>query len=103
MSLSKLSIRALVFAVCAVFLVAAAHAQFRAGIEGTVTDSTGAAVKGAKVTVTNQETGNSVDVTTGDTGFYSVPHLPPGKYTVAVTLASFKTKVVKDIDVSAES
>ena len=54
MSLSKLSLRAIPLLACAVFFAAAAHAQFRAGIEGTVTDSSGAAVKGVKVSVTNQ-------------------------------------------------
>jgi carboxypeptidase family protein len=103
MSLSKHSSRVLIFAVCSLFLVAVAIGQFRAGIEGTVTDSTGAAVKDAKITVTNQETGASQELITSDTGFYSAPHLPPGKYTVTVTLTNFKTKVVKDIDVSAES
>jgi carboxypeptidase family protein len=103
MSLSKYSIRALVFALCSVFLAASASAQFRAGIQGTVTDTSGAAVKGAKVTVTSQETGASQDVTTGDTGFYSVAHLAPGLYTVSVALTGFKTNVIKDVEVSAEA
>jgi hypothetical protein len=41
------------------FCACPVYAQFRAGIEGTVTDSTGAVVKGAKISVTSQETGAS--------------------------------------------
>jgi hypothetical protein len=82
---------------------AAGYAQFRAGIEGTVTDPSGAAVKGAKITVTNQETGASQDVTTGDTGFYSVSHLAPGLYTVTASFTGFKTNIIKDVQVNAET
>ena len=103
MSLSKHFLRVLVFAVCSIFLVASTHAQFRAGVEGTVTDSTGAPVNGAKVTVANQETGKSIDATTNELGFYSVSNLPPGRYTVTAVLTGFKTKIIKDVDVSAES
>lgn len=102
MSLSKFSMRVLLLLACGL-LATAAWAQFRAGIQGTVTDSSGAAVKGAKITVTSQETGASQDVTTGETGFYSVAHLAPGLYTVAASLAGFKTKVTKDVQVAAEA
>lgn len=103
MSLSKYSIRTIVLLACVMVFAAAGYAQFRAGIQGTVTDTTGAAVKGATVKVTNQETGASQEVTTGDTGFYSVAHLAPGLYTVAVSFTGFKTNVIKDVQVSAET
>lgn len=102
MSLSKHSIRAIVFAVCALFLVASAHAQFRAGVEGTVTDRSGGVVKGAKVTVTSQETGASQEAISNDEGFYSVTHLAPGLYTITASMAGFKEKVIKDVKINAE-
>src|SRR2546425_6034106 len=102
MSLCKLFIRTTAFAACAVFLVGAAHAQFRAGIQGTVTDSTGAIVKGAKITVTSQETGVSQEAITNDEGFYSVSHLGPGLYTINASLTGFKVKIIKDVQVAAE-
>src|SRR5260370_30223301 len=77
-------------------------AQFRAGVEGTVTCSTGAVVKGAKITVTSQETGASQEATSNDNGFYSVLHLAPGLYTVNASLAGFKAKVIKDVLIKAE-
>lgn len=103
MFLSRLSIRVVMLMVCAAFLVLSAHAQYRAGIQGTVTDSSGAAVKGAKVTILNQETNASQDAMTGDTGFYSVGRLTPGLYTVTVSFTGFKTKVTKNVQVTAEA
>ena len=79
-----------------------AHAQFRAGIEGTVKDTSGAAVAGATVTITNQGTGKSQQVTTSEPGFYRVSGLAPGKYTVTASLAGFKQQTVKDVTVNAE-
>ncbi len=84
------------------FAAAVARAQFKAGIEGTVTDSSGAAVSGVTVTVTSQETAKSQQVTTSDAGFYRVSGLAPGRYTVTATFSGFKEQTVKDIQVNAE-
>ena len=90
------------FVVCALFLVSAAHAQFKASIQGTVMDSKGGAVPGAKVTVTNQETGTVRDTVASAEGFYRIPELPPGKYTVTIEAAGFKKSTSKDVSVEAE-
>ena len=60
MSLSKLSNQVVLVFACAAFLAVTAHAQFRAGIQGTVTDSSGAAVSNVKVTITERCPGASV-------------------------------------------
>src|SRR5256884_1854481 len=78
-----------------------AYAQFKASIQGTVTDPQGTAVPGAKVTVTNQSTGAVRETTTGDQGFYRVNELPPGSYTVTVEAGGFKQTNSKDIRVEA--
>ena len=52
-------------------------------IEGTVTDPTGAAVAGVTVTATRQG-GRSATATTNDEGFFRLPALEPGQYTVTV-------------------
>ena len=79
-----------------------AYAQFKASIQGTVTDPQGTAVPGAKVTVTNQSTGAVRETTTSDQGFYRVNELPPGSYTVTVEAGGFKQTISKDIVVEAE-
>ncbi len=57
---------------------------------GTVTDSTGAVVAGAKVTVTNQNTGFTRTVKTDAIGEYTVPSIPTGIYTVLAEMDGFK-------------
>ncbi|HTG15195.1 MAG TPA: TonB-dependent receptor [Blastocatellia bacterium] len=85
------------------FLCTVAGAQFKASIQGTVTDPSGAVVSGAAVTVTNQETNRSFEVKTGDDGFYRVSGLAPGKYSVTVELEGFKKRVLDDVTVNAEA
>lgn len=80
-----------------------AHAQFRAGIQGVVTDTAGGTVSGATVTLTSKETNQSQTTTTSDEGFYRFSGLAPGLYTVNVELQGFKKRVVEDVKVDAES
>ena len=53
-------------------------------ILGTVSDPSGAAVNGAKVTVTSQTKNVSVTDTTNESGNYSVTHLIPDVYSVRI-------------------
>lgn len=80
-----------------------AHAQFRAGIQGVVTDTAGGTVSGATVTLTSKETNQSQTTATSDDGFYRFSGLAPGLYTVSVELQGFKKRVVDDVKVDAES
>src|SRR5438132_1727262 len=84
------------------FAVGLARAQFKAGIEGTVMDSSGAAVSGVTVTVTSQETAKSQQVTTSDAGFYRVSGLAPGRHTVTATSSGFKEQTAKDNHTNAQ-
>jgi outer membrane receptor protein involved in Fe transport len=69
-------------------------------LTGTVKDQTGAAVAGATVTVTNQDTGETANpFTTSGEGFYRVSNLRPGRYSVTVEAAGFKKSVTTDVDV----
>ena len=80
-----------------------AYAQAVYGsILGTVTDPQGAAVAGAKVTVTDQRKGTTDTTTTNDSGNYSVTHLVPDTYTVKVEAQGFKASELKDISVGAD-
>ena len=58
--------------------------QGRGTILGTVTDSSGAAVRGAKVPIINVDTNNTIDAETNGDGFYTSPPLIVGKYQVTV-------------------
>jgi hypothetical protein len=70
-------------------------------IEGTVKDSSGAALPGVSVTVTNTDTGAQRVVVTGDEGSYRAPLLPLGTYAVVAELPGFKKFEQKGISLSA--
>jgi hypothetical protein len=76
-----------------------AHAQEITGsLLGTVRDSNGAAIAGAKVTITDAEKKVVVrTVTTNEDGQYSAPLLQAGVYDVAVEAQSFKQKVERAV------
>src|SRR5437879_5894244 len=80
----------------------ATYAQFKASLQGTVMDSGGAAIANAHVQVVEQTTGLTREATTSDQGFYRIPELPPGQYTVTVEAPGFKAAVSKNVDVKAE-
>jgi hypothetical protein len=63
----------------------------RARIVGTVTDSQGAVVPGANITVTNAATGSEYKITTNQEGYYQALELPIGSYKVKVQHSGFKT------------
>ena len=71
-------------------------AQTFGEITGTVTDSTGAVIAGAKVTITNAATAVPRTVETNEAGNYSVPFLNPGIYNITAELEGFKTARVDD-------
>ncbi len=64
-------------------------------INGTVTDPSGAAVPGAKVTITRTDTGTSTDVTTNSSGAYNSGSIFAGTYTVRVQAKGFATSETK--------
>ena len=80
-----------------------AQAQLGAAIQGTVKDSSGAALSGAKVTVTDEDTGRMATANTSPAGFFSVRGLTPGLYSVSVEAATFKTASVTHVAVEAET
>jgi outer membrane receptor protein involved in Fe transport len=74
------------------------HAQtVDTSIGGTVTDSSGAAVPGATVTVSSSRTGISKQAVSSPSGDYNINYLTPGSYDVSVTASGFGTSVQKGI------
>src|SRR5437870_2819043 len=76
---------------------ASLFAQDTASITGTVTDPSGAAVKGAQVRVSSPDRGIDHTVPTNDSGDYLVAGLPPGPVDVAVTAQGFKKFEAKGV------
>jgi hypothetical protein len=80
-----------------------ANAQFKAGIQGSVSDSAGAVIPSATVTLTNKETGLIQQTATSDNGFYRFSGLAPGNYSISFEKENFKKTVVDNVKVDAES
>lgn len=76
-----------------IFLLASsALAQTPTGeIEGAISDSSGAVIAGAKVTVTNPATNVQRVMQSNELGLYSAPALPPGVYNIRAEKAGFST------------
>src|SRR5262249_18252302 len=73
-------------------LTSLAHAQIRsATIAGSVKDASGAAIAAAEVAISNQETGISTRMNTGEEGQFAFPYLAAGPYSVTVTAPGFVT------------
>jgi hypothetical protein len=68
-----------------------------ATLSGTVTDPAGANIAQAKVTVQNVATGIKRNTTTNSDGWFTVPLLPPGNYTLTVEQAGFATITNRDV------
>ncbi len=71
-------------------------------VTGTVTDTTGAAIPNAAVTITNVETSAAQNATADASGSFNFPALPRGSYKVTATMAGFDTATQTfDLQVSA--
>jgi len=84
-------------------LAPVAPAQSTGGrIRGTVTDASGAAIAGAKVTLINEATSAARDAETNATGGYLFLEVPVGTYEVDITITGFKKYVRKGIPLNLD-
>jgi len=79
------------------FLPSMVLAQVKATIVGSVTDPSGAAMPGVKITVTNTDTSATRTLETNATGSYIAPELVPGHYGVKAEFKGFRTYSRTDI------
>ena len=83
------------------FLVLASQAFAQeATIVGTVTDSTGAVVPGAVITITSVDKGTARNITTNNDGQYAAPSLAIGHYTVRAEAKGFKAAEQKGVELN---
>src|SRR5438552_17829310 len=84
-------------------VTASAYAQTTNGnIQGTVVDPSGATLV-ATVTARNLDTGLSLSTVTTDAGLYSLPNLPPGRYSVTVEAPNLKKYMREGVTVQTGS
>ncbi|MGH9628636.1 MAG: carboxypeptidase-like regulatory domain-containing protein, partial [Bryobacteraceae bacterium] len=84
----------------AVVITLAAYAQVLpvGTADGTIADPSGAVLPDAKVTLTQRDTDQARTVVTNDAGYFYVPLLPPGPYTISAEKQGFK-RGVQDIEI----
>src|SRR5215213_2483918 len=90
---------------CGLFILCAmitAHAQFRAGVQGTISDSSGALVPDAKVILKDLETGKVQETNSGGEGFYRILGLAPGKYELTIEKSGYKKSLSENVTINAE-
>jgi Carboxypeptidase regulatory-like domain len=74
-----------------------AQGETTSAIEGQVTDATVAAIPGARVTVTNRDTGMQRSLKTDEEGRFNFPQLTPGSYCVKVEAAGFAPQQIANV------
>jgi hypothetical protein len=90
--------------VMALLCASQVRAQLLQGtIDGNVTDPSQAAVAGAKVTATDEQTNATRDTFTNTAGGYTLPTLPPGTYSIRVALPGFQTYTLTGVVVVVNS
>lgn len=99
--LQALSITGLTVSAIAMSAPAAAQDYTAGAVSGTVTDATGAAVSGATVTLTSNDTGGSRTTTSTATGAFRFSSLTPGNYTLKVTSPGAPDFTATDVRVVA--
>jgi hypothetical protein len=90
------------FALITTFIPTLLHAQASGTISGTVTDASGAAVSGAKVTVSGEVTGLVRETKTDSGGHYVVPLLGVASYKVQAEFTGFQTSVSTGIKLQVD-
>ena len=104
MKITRLRVCLNLICVCSFLLFAAftARAQVTtADVVGRVTDSSGAIVTNAKITLQNLATGAYRSMNTTDSGDYTFNLLPIGRYSVRMEAAGFKAYVVQELSIAA--
>ena len=91
----------LVFLLAALAATLSSAQEFRGAISGLVVDAAGSVVAGAKITVTETNTGTRIDTTSDTSGHYNVPFLLPGDYDVSVKVTGFKEFLRKGLHLGA--
>ncbi len=95
---SLLTVVALLFLVCAPAAPAAAQTSF-GGVNGTVTDPSGAVVPGATARLINEATNIESRITTNQSGYFSFVNVRPGAYVLRIEATGFKTAQVATFNV----
>lgn len=79
-----------------------ASAQFRASVQGTVTDPDGAVVPGAQLSLKDNATNRVLTAVSDGSGVYNFNALPADQFTLTVSAAGFTQKVIQNLQIIPE-
>src|SRR5690242_2318785 len=78
-------------------------AQTTGSIEGTITDSSGAAIPKANVVILNEQTGEQTKLVTNDSGYFVSANSPSGTYAISVDQPGFKQVKISGLKLDVNS
>ena len=87
---------------CILLSAAMAHAQYRTSIQGAVTDTSGAVIPGANLTLTNPATGEKQTRVSNDSGVYNFNALPAVPFRLEVEKDGFQKKQLDNLQLIPE-
>src|SRR6185312_13701142 len=94
----------LVAVLCVFSLISPAHAQVLYGsFVGNVNDSSGGAIAGATVRITNRGTGTANETKTNESGGYTFTNAPAGTYDLSVSQSGFSTYTATNISLNVNT
>src|SRR5580700_8499433 len=96
------ALRALFLLTATLMMSCAAWAQYRASIQGTVTDTQGGVIPGAKLTLTNLQTNEAQERTSNEVGVYNFNALPNSTFKLVAEKDGFQTKVLDKLQIIPE-
>jgi hypothetical protein len=102
MSRSASALRTFSLIACVTLSAAMAHAQYRTSIQGVVTDSSGAVIPGANLTLTNPATGETQVRVSNDAGVYNFNALPAARFRLEAEKDGFEKKVIDNLQLIPE-
>jgi hypothetical protein len=100
--LRRKNYRVLISLTVSLLLVPTAHSQYRASIQGVVSDPTGAVIPGATLTLTDNATGDKQIRTSNGVGVYNFNALPSDSFTLVITKPGYETKVMNNLQIIPE-
>src|SRR5450756_1986663 len=89
----------LFFAVCLFAIGSSAMAQDTSSLSGSVLDVSGAVVANAKIAVHNNATGSDRQITTNESGNFTLSNMQPGNYTVKVESTGFQSVTLNNVNI----
>src|SRR5437588_254114 len=96
-SMKRISSIIMSFALILVMVSPIFAQQTLGNVRGTIKDSNGAAVAGAKITILEKATNNTTTTTSTDSGDFEFKNLPVGAYEITVNAAGFKALTLSDV------